>query len=98
MWANRFLKLAIINGAVITLLTVIFVSIRLLFSSSIDIVQFLSFSFEGHSKWIFLEYLIYIILIVAIATTSAFYNHFEVNMLKRIHGYRSILAWTILLE
>jgi hypothetical protein len=96
-WANRFLKSAIIQGAAITLLTVIFVSIQLLFSSTINIVEFLSFSFEGPAKWIFLGYIIYIILIVAIATTAVFYNHFEVNMLKRICGFRSILAWTHLI-
>jgi hypothetical protein len=96
-WANRFLKSAIIQGAAITLLTVIFVSIQLLFSSTINIVQFLSLSFEGPAKWIFLGYIIYIILIVAIATTAVFYNHFEVNMLKRICGFRSILAWTHLI-
>jgi hypothetical protein len=98
MWANRFLKSAIIQGAAITLLTVVFVSIQLLFSSSsLNIVQFLSLSFEGPAKWIFLGYIIYIILIVAIATTAVFYNHFEVNTLKRIHGFRSILAWTHLI-
>ena len=92
MWTNRFLKSAIIQGAAITLLIVIFVSIQLLFSSTINIVQFLSLSFEGPAKWIFLGYIIYIILILAIATPAAFYNHFEVNMLKRMHGFRSILA------
>src|ERR671919_2247580 len=88
---------AIIQGAAITLLTVIFVSIQLLFSSTINIVQFLSLSFEGPAKWIFLGYIIYITFIVAIATTAVFYNHFEVNMLKRIHGFRSILAWVHLI-
>jgi hypothetical protein len=97
MWPNRFLKSAIIQGAAITLLTGIFVSIQLLFSSTINIVQFLSLSFDGPAKWIFLGYIFYIILIVAIATTAVFYNHFEVNMLKRIHGLRSILAWTHLI-
>jgi hypothetical protein len=92
MWTNRFLKSAIIQGAAITLLIVIFVSIQLLFSFTINIVQFLSLSFEGPAKWIFLGYIIYIILILAIATPAAFYNHFEVNMLKRMHGFRSILA------
>ena len=93
MWANRFLKSAIIQGAAITLLTVMFVSIQLLFSSTVNIVQLLSLSFEGPAKWIFFGYIIYIILIVAIATTAVFYNHFEVNMLKHIHGFRLILAW-----
>jgi hypothetical protein len=37
------------------------------------------------------------ILIVAIATTAVFYNHFEVNMHKGIRGFRSILAWIHLL-
>jgi hypothetical protein len=96
-WANRFLKSAIIQGAAITLLTVIFVSIQLLFSSTINIVQFLSLSFDGPAKWIFLGYIIYIVLIVAIASTAVFYNHFEVNMLKRMHGFRSMLAWAHLI-
>jgi hypothetical protein len=52
-WANRFLQSAIIQGAAITFLTILFVSIQLLLSSSINIVQFLSLSFEGPAKWIY---------------------------------------------
>ena len=96
-WANRFLQSAIIQGAVITLLTILFISIQLLLSSNINIIQFLSLSFEGPAKWIFLGYIFYMILIVAIATTAGFYNHFEVNMHKGIQGFRSILAWIHLL-
>jgi hypothetical protein len=92
-WASRFLQSAIIQGAVITFLTVLFISIQLLLSSSINIVQFLSLSFEGPAKWIFLGYIFYMILIVSIATTSVFYNHFEVNMKQIIRGFRSVLAW-----
>jgi hypothetical protein len=36
---------------------------------------------------------LYIILAVATAATALFYNHFEVNLHKSIHGYRSFLAW-----
>jgi len=96
-WANRFLKSAIIQGAVITLLTVLFISIQLLLSSNINIIQFLSLSFEGPAKWIFLGYIFYMILIVAIATTAVFYNHFEVNMHRGMQGFRSVLAWIHLL-
>jgi hypothetical protein len=96
-WANRFLQSAIIQGALITLLTVLFISIQLLLSSNINIIQFLSLSFEGPAKWIFLGYIFYMILIVAIATTAVFYNHFEVTMRVRIEGFRSILAWIHLL-
>ena len=69
-WANRFLQSAIIQGALITLLTVLFISTQLLLSSNINIVQFLSLSFEGPAKWIFLGYIFYMILILAIATTA----------------------------
>jgi hypothetical protein len=96
-WANRFLKSSIIQGAVITLLTVLFISIQLLLSSNINIIQFLSLSFEGPAKWIFLGYIFYMILIVAIATTAIFYNQLEVNMNRRIEGFRSVLAWIHLL-
>ena len=75
-----------------------FDSIQLLFSSSnINILQFLSLSFESPAKWIFLGYIFYMILIVAIATRAVFYNHFEVNMLKSICGVGSILAWVTLI-
>ena len=37
------------------------------------------------------------ILIVSIATTSVFYNHFEVNMQRVIRGFRSVLAWVHLI-
>jgi hypothetical protein len=97
IWANRFLKSALLQGAVITLLTILFISIQLLLSSNINIIQFLSLSFEGPAKWIFLGYVFYMILIVAIATTAVFYNHFEVNMHTGIQGFRTILAWIHLL-
>ena len=96
-WACRFLQSAIIQGAAITFLTVLFISIQLLLSSSINIVQFLSLSFEGPAKWIFLGYIFYMILIVSIATTSVFYNHFEVNMQRTIRGFGSVLAWVHLI-
>ena len=79
------------------MLTILFISIQLLLSSNINIIQFLSLSFEGPAKWIFLGYIFYMILIVAIATTAVFYNHFEVNMHRGIQGIRLILAWIHLL-
>ncbi|AIF82816.1 hypothetical protein NTE_00738 [Candidatus Nitrososphaera evergladensis SR1] len=94
VWSNRFIASAIIQGAAITLLTASFVGMQFLFSSSVNIIQILSLSFEGPAKWIFLGYILYMILIVAIATTAIFYNHLEVNLQKRIRGVRSALAWT----
>src|SRR5919108_1127536 len=94
VWGNRSIISAIIQGAIITGFTIMVVSIQMLFSSSINIIQFLSLSFEGPAKWFFLGYIFYMILVVvAIAVTAVFFNHLEVGMGRRMKGFRSVLAW-----
>lgn len=65
-WSNRFIIAAIVQGAVITGLTLAFVAAQML-TSGTNIIQFLSLSFEGPAKWFFLGYIFYMILVVAIA-------------------------------
>jgi hypothetical protein len=76
VWSNRFLKSVVVQGSIVTGLAIIFVLGQVLYSSSaLNIIQFLSLSFEGPAKWLFLGYMLYIILAVAIAATALFYNH-----------------------
>src|SRR5438094_7982854 len=96
VWSNRFIISAIIQGAIITGLTISIVSIQILFSSKMNIIQFLSLSFEGPAKWFFLGYIFYMILVVAIAVTATFYHHLEIDITKTIRGFKSILAWILL--
>ena len=91
-WGNKFILSAIIQGAIITGLTISVVGAQML-SSSVNIIQFLSLSFEGSAKWFFLGYVFYMILVVAIAPTAIFYNHLEINLEKNIRGVRAIMAW-----
>lgn len=91
-WSARFILAAIVQGSIITGLTLFFVGAQVLISG-INIIQFLSLSFEGPAKWFFLGYIFYLILVVAIAVTAVFYNHLEINMNRRISGVRSVLAW-----
>jgi hypothetical protein len=91
-WSNRFIITAIVQGALITGLSLAFVAAQTL-TSGINIIQFLSLSFEGPAKWFFLGYIFYLILVVAIAVTAVFYNHLEVGMGRQIRGFRSVLAW-----
>ena len=93
IWGNRFIIAAIVQGAIITGLTLLIVALQLLFSSAINIIQFLSLSFEGPAKWFFLGYIFYMILIVAIAVTAVFYNHLEINMGKKVRRSKTVLAW-----
>ena len=91
-WSNRFIIAAIVQGAVITGLTLVIVSAQIL-TSGVNVIQFLSLSFEGPAKWFFLGYIFYLILVVAIAVTAVFYNHLEVGLGRQIRGFRSVLAW-----
>ena len=93
VWPQRFILSAILQGLLIIALTSSGIAIQLMYSSTINIIQFLSLSFEGPAKWIFLGYIFYLILITWIATTAIFYNHLEVNLQKRIRGIKSVLAW-----
>src|SRR5215213_8817000 len=87
VWSGRFIIAAIVQGAVITGLTLAFVAAQMLTSG------ILSLSFEGPAKWFFLGYTFYMILVVAIAVTAVFYSHLEVGMGRQIKGFRSVLAW-----
>ena len=81
IWSDRFLRSAIVQGSIVTGLAITFVLGQMIYSSSaLNIIQFLSLSFEGPAKWLFLGYMLYIIVAVTIATTTLFYNHFEVNL------------------
>jgi hypothetical protein len=90
-WGNRFILSAIIQGAVITILTLIIIGFQLTISN-INIIQYLSLTFDGPFKWFFLGYIFYLILIVAIAVTAVFYLHLEIHMRKKITGVKSVLA------
>jgi hypothetical protein len=94
IWSQRFILSAILQGLLIIVLTSSGIAIQLMYSSTtINIIQFLSVSFEGPAKWIFLGYMFYLILITLIAITAIFYNHLEVHLQKRIRGVKSTLAW-----
>jgi hypothetical protein len=92
-WSQRFILSAIFQGLLIIVLTSSGIAIQLMYSSTINMIQFLSLSFEGPAKWIFLGYMFYLILITLIAITAIFYNHLEVNLQRRIRGIKSVLTW-----
>jgi hypothetical protein len=92
-WSQRFMVSAILQGLLIIVLTSSGIAMQMIYSSTINIVQFISLSFDGPAKWIFLGYIFYMVLIALMATTATFYNHLEVNLQKRIRGMKSFLAW-----
>src|SRR5919106_647445 len=95
-WGNRLIFAAIIQGGIVTAMALATVASQLL-TTGIDIIEFLSLSFEGPAKWFFIGIILYLILIVAIAVTAVFYNHLEINLKKKFSRVSNILAWIHLL-
>jgi len=95
-WGNRFIIAAIVQGGIITGMALVTVAFQLL-TADVDIIQFLSLSFEGPAKWFFIGIILYLILVVAIATTAIFYNHLEINLKRKFSRASNILAWIHLL-
>ena len=91
-WGNRFIIAAIVQGGIITGMALVTVAFQLL-TADVDIIQFLSLSFEGPAKWFFIGIILYLILIVAIATTAVFYNHLEINLKRKFSRVSNMLAW-----
>lgn len=69
------------------------IGFQFVFANKIDIIQFLSLSFEGPAKWFFLGIIFYLILIVAIAVAAIFYIHLEINLKRKFSNILNALAW-----
>lgn len=91
VWGNRFIIAAIVQGGIITALALVMVGMQVTYTQ-INMMQFLSLSFEGPAKWFFLGIIFYLILVVAIAVTAVFYNHLEINLNRKFSGIAGILA------
>ncbi len=91
-WGNRFVLSAIIQGAIITGLTVSLIIMQAVFSDT-SLIEFLSLSLDGPAKWFFFGYFMYITLVVSIAITAIFYNHLESNLNKKVRGKKNQLVW-----
>ncbi|MEM2160015.1 MAG: hypothetical protein QXN55_03570 [Candidatus Nitrosotenuis sp.] len=96
-WGSRFIIAAIVQGGIITFLALSMVGLQMIFAAKVNMIQFLSLSFEGPAKWFFIGLMLYLIITVAVAVTAVFYNHLEVNQKKRISGKMKYLVWVHLL-
>ena len=90
-WVDRFIISAIIQGGLITIMALVIVAIQLT-NTDINIIQFLSLSFDGTAKWFFLGIIFHLIIIVAVAVTALFYSHIEITLKKSFSKTASILA------
>ncbi|PIW33026.1 MAG: hypothetical protein COW27_02120 [Nitrosopumilales archaeon CG15_BIG_FIL_POST_REV_8_21_14_020_37_12] len=90
-WVDKFIIAAIIQGAVITVMALVIVSIQMM-NNQINIIQYLSLSFDGTAKWFFLGVIFHLIIIIAVAVTALFYSHLEITLQKKFSRTSNILA------
>ncbi len=90
-WVDRFIIAAIIQGAIITVMALVIVSIQMM-NNQINIIQYLSLSFDGTAKWFFLGIIFHLIIIIAVAVTALFYSHLEITLRKKFSRKSNILA------
>ncbi|MCV0373106.1 MAG: hypothetical protein K5793_06085 [Nitrosarchaeum sp.] len=90
-WVDKFILAAIIQGAIITVMALVIVSIQMM-NNQINIIQYLSLSFDGTAKWFFLGIIFHLIIIVAVAVTALFYSHLEITLQKKFSRKSNILA------
>ncbi len=90
-WVDRFIIAAIIQGALVTGMA-LFIVIMQVTNSQINIIQFLSLSFDGTAKWFFLGIIFHLIVILAIAVTALFYSHLEITLKKEFTKVSKVLA------
>ena len=90
-WVDKFIIAAIIQGAVITMMALVIVAVQVT-NNEINIIQYLSLSFEGTAKWFFLGIIFHLIVIIAVAVTALFYSHLEITLKKKFSRTSNILA------
>ena len=90
-WVDRFIIAAIIQGAIITIMALVIVGLQVM-NTDVNIIQYLSISFEGTAKWFFLGIIFHLIIIVAVAVTALFYSHLEITLQKMFSRKSHILA------
>lgn len=92
-WGNRFIISAIAQGGILTSFAIFFIISQFIFSTKLDMIQFLSLSFDGPAKWFFLGIIFYLIFIVAIAVTAIFYIQLEINLRRKLSKFINALVW-----
>jgi hypothetical protein len=92
-WGSRFIISAIAQGGILTSFAIFFIVSQFIFSNKLDMIQFLSLSFDGPAKWFFLGTVFYLIFIVAIAVTAIFYIQLEINLKRKLSKFINALVW-----
>jgi hypothetical protein len=90
-WTKRFMAAAIVQGAIVTGLTVFLVLGQTSFKPEVSRVM----AAGGAGTWFTFGYVMYIVVgIMGVAVSTLFYHYLENVLGKRIRRAAKVLAWT----
>ncbi len=93
-WANRFVVAAIVQGALAAGLTAYFLYDSKYPQNAQDPGPARIVASGGAGTWLAMGYLAYVMFgPIAVAVTSLFYQHIEVNLSAAYKGWTNILGW-----
>jgi hypothetical protein len=93
-WAGRFIWAAIVQGVVITIITLLILEPLSIFNIDSYFSPSMVIAAGGGGTWMFTGYILYLVVgVVAVAVTAIFYFYIEDVRGKPYHGLTSYLAW-----
>ena len=93
-WAGRWIWAAIIQGVIITIITVLIVEPLSYFNINWYFSPARVIAGGGGGTWMFTGYILYLVVgVVAVAVTALFYFYFEVVKGKVYRGLANYFAW-----
>jgi len=95
-WSSRFIWAAVVQGLILTIVTVVIVEPLSYFNINWPLNYSPSkvIAGGGGGTWMFTGYILYLVVgVVAIAVTAMFYFQIEGVMGKAYHGLTNYLAW-----
>ena len=90
-WIDKFIISAIIQGGIITVMSFVIVGFQAT-HTEINLIQYLSNTFEGTAKWFFLGIIFYLIVVLAVAVSALFYSHLEITLKKKFSKASNVFA------
>jgi hypothetical protein len=93
-WAGRFIWAAVLQGAIMAVITVLIVQPLSYFNYNPYYDPSKVIAGGGGGTWLFTGYILYLVVgVVAVAVTALFYFYLEGVMGKVYHGLTNYLAW-----
>jgi hypothetical protein len=93
-WAGRWIWAAVIQGAIVTVITILIAQPLSYFNISPYFAPAMVIAAGGGGTWLFTGYILYLVVgVVAVAVTAIFYFYLEGVEGKVYHGLTNYLAW-----